>query len=394
MKKILFVIPTMRMGGAEKSLVNLLNSMDLKDREVDLILFEKDGELLDGIPKEVNVIEADFYVRAMMLEFRFYFKQLLKTKNVFAIIARIMILINSRIQEKTNFRLFFSWALARKFIKKQKKVYDVAISYLEGAANYYVMDKVTAHRKIAWIHTDISIQKRNFKKEKVYYDAVEKIITVSEKCRKQFVKCYPELDNKVLMIENMSNPELIIQKSEEAVPESFKGKEFCIVTIGRLETVKGIDIAFEAAKILRNKGIDFKWHIFGEGSLRKELEALIEKESMQDIFILEGVTNNPYRYMRVADVVVQPSRYEGKSIVLDEAKILGKAIVVTRYTSVADQIEDGRTGVIVDISSEAIAEGIERVATDSDLKMSIEEACRQSESIADKVLKAVYDIID
>lgn len=394
MKKILFVIPTMRMGGAEKSLVNLLNSMDLSEREVDLILFEKDGELLESIPEEVNVIEADFYTRAMMLEFRFYFKELLKTKNIFAIIARLLIFINSKIQEKTNLKLFFNWNLAKKFIKKQEKVYDIAISYLEGAANYYVMDIVTASRKIAWIHTDISVQNRNFKEEKKYYDAVEKIVTVSEKCRKQFVQCYPEFDNKVLMIENMSNTEMIIKKSEETVPEGFKQDEFCIVTIGRLETVKGIDIAFQAAQILRNKGINFKWHVFGEGSLRKQLEALIESERMKDLFILEGVTNNPYCYMREADVIVQPSRYEGKSIVLDEAKILGKAIVVTRYPSVTDQIEDGTTGIVVDISPEAVAEGIENVINNPNLKKSIEIACQESESVEDKVLKAVYAIID
>ena len=138
----------------------------------------------------------------------------------------------------------------------------------------------------------------------------------------------------------------------------WEDKRFKIVSIGRLTEQKGFDFAIDAAKILTEKGFKFCWYILGEGPLRKSLETQIKLNGVSDYIRLLGIRSNPYPYIKYADIFVMPSRYEGKSIALDEAKVLCKPIVVTNYPSVNDAIIDGQNGMIVDIDAESIAKGI------------------------------------
>ena len=131
---------------------------------------------------------------------------------------------------------------------------------------------------------------------------------------------------------------------------------------------KGFDYAIEAADILRRKKVNFKWYIIGDGNLHDYLQKMIDDRKLNDYFFLIGTRENPYPYIKNCDLFAQTSRYEGKSVVLDEAKILCKPIVVTNYPTVKDQIENLTEGVVVDISAEAIAEGIERIIKNSTLK--------------------------
>lgn len=394
MKKIVFVIPTMRMGGAEQSLVSLLNSIDLDKYQVDLLLFERKGELLEKVPNKVTIREVDVVTRAMILEFRYYFKELVKTGNISAIIARLIMVAHSKLQAKTGKCLFFSWNLSKLFIKPLEEKYDVAIGFLEGATDFYVVDKINAKKKIGWIHSDILKQKRNYKNEGKYYKELDVIPIITRECKHSFIKCYPELSDKVCIIPNISNKKLILEKAKKNIPDAFYSSNFCIVTVGRLEEAKGIDIAIHAAEILKKKGVQFVWHVFGDGSQREYLQNMIKQKELADIFMLEGTTSNPYKYMRAADAIVQSSRYEGKSIVLDEAKILGKPIIVTDYPSAKDQIIDGETGIIVDINENAIADGIERLIYDETLRNKLAYACKNQEDDTDDIVRMIYKIID
>ena len=111
---------------------------------------------------------------------------------------------------------------------------------------------------------------------------------------------------------------------------------------------------------MKENGLKFSWFILGDGELKTELNMQIKNKNVDDCVFLLGATDNPYKYMDGADILVQTSRYEGKSVVLDEAKILGKPIVVTNYDTVKDQVNDNE-GVIVNMSSEAIAAGIMKI---------------------------------
>lgn len=148
---------------------------------------------------------------------------------------------------------------------------------------------------------------------------------------------------------------------------------FKIISIGRLSTQKGFDMAIESAKILKNKGVKFGWYVLGDGPLKHQLEEQIRSCQVSDCFKLLVIRSNPYAYIKRADVFVMSSRFEGKSIALDEAKILCRPIVVTKYPSVYDAIEDGKNGILVDINSYSIAEGIEQLYNNKELSYNLSQ---------------------
>ena len=87
------------------------------------------------------------------------------------------------------------------------------------------------------------------------------------------------------------------------------------------------DIAIKAAAILVKKGYTIKWYVLGEGEERNTLEQSIKEHNLIANFILLGIKENPYPYINNATIYVQPSRFEGKSLAIDEAKILHKPIL-------------------------------------------------------------------
>lgn len=388
MKKVLFVIPTMRMGGAEKALVSLLRSLDPERLGISLLLFETGGVLQQEIPSHVEIIEADPITRGMVLELRCYIKDMIRLGYYLAALDRFRISLRSKRGKKQ-----FAWDTIRRHIPELQGHYDVAIGFLEGFTDFYVIDKVNADRKIGWIHTEMSNSVQSGMESK-YYLQFDRIVTITELCKKAFLNIYPEACDKIEVIENIVSSEDVLKKAETPI-DSLWDKDTCrIVTVGRLEYVKGIDIAVKACAKVKEKGYDITWHVFGEGSIKKELERLIKKLKLEDCFILEGLTANPYPYMKKADIIVQSSRNEGKSIVLDEAKILGKAIVVTRYSSVFDQIRDGETGIITDFTPESLASGIIRLIEELSFRRLLEQNCRKDKTQSDITLNLVYKLIE
>ncbi len=390
MKRILFVIPTMRMGGAEKSLVTLLNCMDRKKYEIDLLLFEGGGILQNDIPADVNIILADPITQAMILEFRYYAKNLLKEHRFIAYIRRLWTSINPKVKKNQK----FGWNYLKKSVPFFEKKYDSAVSYLEGLTAFYVIDKVNAKKKIGWIHTDMS-GRSMLKEEQQYYEKFDYLITISEVCKNVFANLVPSVRNRISVLENLTDAKRVKVKAKENVDFlTWNKNKIQVVTVGRLDLEKGIDLAILACKKLKDEGMDICWHVYGEGIQRKNLEKMIEENDLNNTFFLEGVTPNPYPYMAKADVIVQPSQYEGKSIVLDEAKILGKAIVVTNYPSVKDQITNGETGIIVDCSPREIAEGVKQLIGNGNTRRKLEENNSVIQMSNTEILNRFYQILE
>lgn len=395
MKKILFVIPTMRMGGAERSLVSLLNALDPERVAVDLLLFEAGGVLQKDIPEWVHVIEADPITRGMTLELRKYLPELAR-KSIAAAVSRIWMSERAVFKRRLHLPPSFSWNTIKKYLPKLPGHYETAIGFLEGFTDFYVIDKVSADRKIGWIHTNMSAR-QYLSEEAQYYKIFDGIGVISEQCLHAFSSLYSEAGKRATVIPNVVLPDEVKRKADEAgcAPWSEFGGDFHhLITVGRLSEAKGIDVAIEVCYLLKERGLPVIWHVYGEGELREQLEKQISEYNMEGTFILEGLTDNPYPYMKAADVVVQPSRWEGKSLVLSEAKILGKAIVVTNYSSVRDQIQDGQTGLVVGMEPGLIADAIERVITDRDLRETLENNCRKETGNYEENLNAFYRLID
>ena len=390
MKKVLIVIPTLRMGGAEKSLVSLLKALDPQRVAVDLYLFEGGGVLQAEVPEWVNILEADAVTRGMTLELRNYLPDVVRSGHICAACARIWMTLRSRISKKPG----FSWNLVEKYISALEKHYDVAVGYLEGFTDFFVLDKVKAEKKIGWIHTDYTGRKPH-NEEKRYYSRFDELVTITDVCKHAFEEIYPETKGKLRVIENIVLPAEVISKADSAMTDDWKtAVDYQLVTVGRLDHHKGIDIAAETAKILKDRGLQFCWHVYGRGAMQSELEQYIRGNDLNGYFVLEGLRENPYPYMQHADMIVQPSRKEGKSLVLDEAKILGKAIVVTDYPSVRDQITDRVTGMITGMTPEAIADGIEELIQNPELKTQLEQNAAREPNSSIRALDTFYNMIE
>lgn len=390
MKNILFVIDTLRMGGAEKSLVSLLKALDPKMVNVDLFLFETGGVLQSEVPKWVNIIGADPVTRGMTLEMRKYLGGVIKKRHLGAAAARLRITLDSKFGHSPK----FGWNKIKKYIPELQKNYDAAIGYLEGFPDFFVIDKVKAKKKIGWIHSDFT--GRMITSEAVsYYNQFDELVTISDACKEAFINAVLGTESKIHVLENIVLTDEVCRKAASKVIDLWDCSDATqLVTVGRLDYPKGIDIAARTAKILADRQIPFCWHIYGKGIMKNEIEQYVNENKINDKFILEGIRENPYPYMKKADIIVQPSRWEGKSIVLDEAKILGKAIVVTSYQSVTDQITDRVTGLITEIEPEKIADGIELLIKDKDLKMKLEENAANEPNHSLKARDMFYDLID
>lgn len=362
-KKLLFVIPSLDAGGGEKSLVNLLNSLDFNKFQVDLVLFKPSGIFMKLIPKEVHLVSLSQNYQAFSKPIATSMLSFLKKGNIGLIWSRLNYTITNFINKNKGIAEQKTWDYLKSSIGQLDKEYDVAIGFLEKSSIYFVVDCVSATRKIGFIHNDYDQLDLDSDFDLPYFKKLSTIATVSEECADVLKKNFPSEQDKIRVIYNIVSSQLIHKLA--AAPCEIDTKDMVLLSIGRLHPQKGFDIALEAALILKNKNITFRWYVIGEGAERKSLESNIEAKGLQDCFILLGLKENPYPYIKAATICVQTSRYEGKSIAIDEAKILHKPIVVTNFTTAKDQISNNETGLIVAMNPESIVEGILKFTEDT-----------------------------
>lgn len=365
---ILLHIGGLGAGGAEKSLVSFLNTLPKGRYNVDLMLLNNGGLFRNLIPEYINIIEPPFPYNCLGISptnWKFYIKH-----NPKYLIKKIYSLF--RLKRQANLPVGQAlWPVWKSSIKMCPKKYDVAMSYIEGLPNYFVIDKVEAKKKILWIHNEYTKLGYDKKFDREYFEKADAVVTISELCRNDLVNNFPELKNKFHILENITNPILIKKMAEEEVndPVFDNKKELLkLLSIGRLYPQKNYPLAIAAAKIIKEKGINFKWYIIGEGMLREEIEKQINTFSLQDNIALLGLRSNPYPYIKQCDIIVQSSLFEGKSIAIDEAKILCKPIVATNYPTVYDVISDEKNGLIAEMTPESLAEKIITLYNDRNLR--------------------------
>ncbi len=351
MKNVLVVMLNLYNGGAEKSLVNMLNELPKDKYNVDLLLFKKEGMFLKQVPEWVNIIDGPDGLRKL-------YSPISKSGNM--VFTKIFGTLVSRLVEKHPYmRAGYRWKhFYSKKIEKIHEKYDVAIAYTSKEVMYFVGDKVDADKKIVWIHNDFRSDKHPKKYDYEYFKDME-LVTISQECAEILEDELSDLHKKVNNIANITSSVVIRNRASEFYPKEYDKNDFKILSIGRLGEQKGFDYAIEAAAILKKRSIKFKWYVIGSGELYKQLSEMIKENDLADNFFLIGTRENPYPYIKNCDLLAQTSRYEGKSVVLDEAKIIGVPILVTKYPTVFDQIEDRKEGHIVEINANAIADGIQ-----------------------------------
>lgn len=348
----------MELGGAESALLGLLQAHDSEKADIDLFLYDHVGELMQYIPDSVNILpKIEAY---SMLERPI--SELLRKGYWGVALSRALARYFARQEKKNNKEklddisvYYYISKLVNPFLPKinPSVEYDLAISFLQP--HLYVLKKVRARKKLAWLHTDYS---KVFvsQKEEAVWSKFNYIAAISEDVGHSFVNRFPSLNSKIIPVENILSSKFIRERAMEN-DVSLPGNSIRLLTIGRYSYPKKLeDIPVLTASLLKIFP-DLKWYIIGYGNPNEEKKIFdsINLAGVKDNVVLLGKKTNPYPYIKACDIYVQPSRYEGKSITVREAQILCKPVIVTAYPTATSQIRDGVDGVIVPLEIEQCA---------------------------------------
>lgn len=393
-KKILFVIPSLNLGGAEKSIINLLNALDHRKYDAEIFVMTKVGPLLQQIPDHVKILEASpNYSRFSQSVFKSFFEFLMLGEFRLAI-KRGLFAFWNRYYKNVAVSEQQTWKYVQDFFARIEVNYDVAIGYLEKSTIYFIADKVTAEKKIGWIHTDLEAIKLDFGFEKKYLRQLDYIITVSEGLSSRLRKVLPELSGKIKTVENINSAKFIRKQAEAETSVVFDNQKINLIYVGRLVKEKGLYNALNALKILVKINKNIIFHIAGDGELKDDLQHFVNDNNLSSNVVFLGMQSNPYPLIKKADIFLLTSFYEGKSISLEEAKILKKPIVVTSFTSAKDQIKDFETGLIADMNPQSIADKIELLIQDSSLRNKIIDNLENEDFDTEKEIEKLYKLIE
>ena len=363
-KKLLFVINTLGHAGAEVAMLELFSGLDPEKYELSLYVLMGQGELVHKLPEHVRLLNTDYsdasvlskeghrsmrrnVIRAFFRHGRFLHKLGYLGGNLSVMIK------NHRVQiDKLLWRLLSDGA------EYQKEQYDLAVAYLEGGSTYYVADHVRAKRKAAFVHIDYGNAGYSRKLDQDCYLAFDRIFPISDEVRKHFLAVYPECDQRTMVFHNMINQEKIRARAKEegGFEDGFTGKR--ILTVGRLNYQKAYDIAISAMKLLKDRGYPLRWYVLGEGDERAALKKQIAELGLKNDFLLLGAVENPYPYYQQCDIYVHATRFEGKSIAIQEAQTLGCAIVASDCNGNREQIVQGEDGILCELTPDGICGSI------------------------------------
>lgn len=364
MKSILFVINTMGMGGGERALLELLKYIDLKRYKVSIFILTGQGELIQQIPKEVNILNKEYFPISVLSHIgrmrlaRTVIKDLFIKGVVFTRSGYIMKNLRLMVAEGNLKIEKILWKIISDGAQKFEQEFDLAVAYLEGGSTYYVASHVKAKKKAAFIHINYKDAGYGRSLDEDCYSTYDRIFAVSGNVKRVFLSIYPEYKDKTTVCFNLIDREKIINKANLKGGFSDKYSGFRILTVGRLVTQKALDIAIETMRILKCTGKPFRWYVLGEGKLRKKLEEKIHTFGLDEDFILLGTVDNPFPYYRQCNLYVHTARFEGKSVAIEEAQILGCAILASEYNGVEEQIKNGVDGTICKLEPETLAKEI------------------------------------
>ena len=377
-KRVLIIGITMAAAGSEKSFLSFAShAIDYDRYDVDLLLAKREGDFLDRIPKEIHILDMGEPGELFLLDKKNAFSLVAKygiRRNPVRIAALLPYILWRIVGSSTEARAFAAhriWMKLMESMPSLEKQYDIALAYWGDRTMFYMVDKVKADQKIAWLHFDYGKPPREDNIYEKYFSECDKVITVSSEIENSLKKALPRIAPKVLTVENIIDEKEILALSEESADfeDDFSGIR--IVTMGRICEQKGYDLAVPAIARLKKEGYPVKWYILGRGSEEEErsLKDLIERCHAEECISILGIRKNPYPYIKEADIYMQPSRHEGKPISVEEAKILCKPILVTNYTSAREQLETGKLGMIAEISEEGIYSGLKIFLNDEALRM-------------------------
>ncbi len=383
-KRILFVMNTLGRAGAETALMELLGRLEISC-EIDLYVLMGQGELVSKLPPGVRLLNKSFSdcsvfsAKGRLRMAGMVIKAMLNRATVVRLIPYLCrniwaMLKKGRVQTDKLF-----WRVLSDGGMRISREYDLAVAFLEGGAAYYVADHVKARKKAAFIHIDYEQAGYTRSLDRDCYLQFDALFPIAEEIRDKLLMVYPECADRTQVFHNLINREVILEKSVQGkgFTDGYTGTR--ILTVGRLNSQKSYPVAIRAMKLLKDAGCRARWYVLGEGEERRALEHRIAEYGLEEDFVLAGAVENPFPYYRQADLYVHATRYEGKSIAIQEAQILGCAIIASDCTGNREQIIHGSDGILCKLSPEAVKDAILELLADEPLRERLRQAaaCKQ-----------------
>lgn len=400
-KKLLITACSLEIGGIERSLVGLLDVLDYDRYDVDVLLFSRKGELLQYVSPQCNLLPQIPQCATLLTPIKTVLRQghfLLGAARLWShwtISRKYPANGDPKTADGVTFATLQKfWDTSIRFMPKLRGEYDAAISFMWP--HHFVAQKVRAKKKFAWVHTDYTIAILDTKKDAAIWEKFDRIAAVSDECGEAFLQVYPQFRDKLTTVENIL-PQTFVQKSAlESEPEEMQGTNAKkLVSVGRLCYQKAFDRAVRIARILKDRGVDYRWYVVGYGGMEQELRAMIDELDVGDCFLLLGKKSNPYPYVRACDLFVQASRYEGKAVTVREAQMLAKPVLITDFLTARSQVRDGFDAVVVPQDETAIADAIEALLGDDAKRRELSENARATDygnaSEAEKIYRMIEE---
>jgi len=367
-KKLLFLIPNLKHGGAEKVLVNLVNNLNPEKYDITVQTLFDEGVHRDALKDHVR------YIPGMKYQFR----------------------------GNSHFlKLFSPEFLYRHFVRGE---YDVVISYLEGPTARIVSGcRAEKTKKVCWIHTEMDspevamIGFRSILEAQQRYNRFDRIIGVSQRVC-QAINTSAALAGKATVLYNTNETDFILNEAKrEPDCTEFLSDGLSVCTVGKLIQVKAFDRLLNVHKLLLDEGLKHHIYILGIGEEQTALEQQMKKLGIEDSVTLLGFQKNPYQYVSRCDLYVCSSHREGFSTAVTESLIVGTPVVSTNCSGAKELLgEHDEYGIVVENSEEGIYQGMKRMLSDPELLAHYKKQAKLRGSFFSRTetVRAVEEMLD
>ena len=393
---ILICSQAMELGGVERSLLGLLDSIDYDRYDVDLFLMRHSGELMPYLNPKANLLPEIPQYASLAVPMA----SLVRSGQFGVLCGRLQGKLAARRFDKqhpsekpsvTALTYSHKYTL-RSMPQISDKTYDLAISFL--TPHYFARERAKAKKYAAWIHTDYTALTFDRSAELAMWNRFDAICGVSEQVTATFDTEFPELSHLTGTVENILPQNLIERQSNNPQGEIQKEKTFKLLSVGRFSEQKNFDNVPDICRRLVADGLDVTWYLIGYGGDEMLIRQKIAEAGMQDRVIILGKKDNPYPCMRACDLYVQPSRYEGKAVTVREAQLLGKPVVITDYATSGSQLEDGVDGLIVPMDNAGCAAGIAALLRDPARLQRLSENCKKRDYTNSAEVEKIYALME
>lgn len=387
-KNILFINGHLDAGGCERSLVDVLNSIDYGKYKVDLLLLDHQGDYIEEVPKNVNIICNSIHNAFGPLFTSMW--NAIKEKNWFLLYFRLYYLFSTKIN------VFFFKKVKKLFVEIDKE-YDVIIAYRPGICTELAAFAFDGKKKISWWHHGcMNYEGKSAASLLLAYKRMDTIVAVSKNTARLLSETFPEVKQKIKIIPNMIITERLKEKIICKEIGLFDSSVFKIVSVGRLSSEKNMILCPKIATHLNKMGINYIWLLIGDGEEEQCIQLFIDEHHLQKNVIMLGKKTNPYPYIANADVLVHPSLVESQGITLLESMFLETPVIAVNSTGPREFIVNGKNGFLTNNNAEEIADLIKKFYKNDKFGLKIKEKAKKDvfKFDASEIMKKIYKIIE